>query len=282
MYELTNPVTIRHLCERFGFAMKKTYGQNFLTDSSVLVKMAEVAGCDGVLEIGPGFGTLTQALCAHAKKVVAVEVDERLRPVLSETLAGYDNVKILWGDVLKLNLKDVLKEHFQDMRVSVAANLPYYVTTPILMELLEGKHPFESITVMVQKEVAQRMVASPGKKDYGALSIAVQYYSEAELIAAVPAEKFVPRPKVDSAVVHLKLRKQAPVDADAKMFFSVVKAAFAQRRKTLINALASSGSFGVKPQVKEALASLGYDENVRGETLSLTQFSDIANIFSNK
>lgn len=279
MYDLTSPAVIRHLCEQYGFTLKKAFGQNFLTDADVLRSIADASGKDGILEIGPGFGTLTAMLASHAGKVVSVELDTTLAPVLETTLAGFDNIKIRFEDIMKTDITALLNEEFSGMPVSVAANLPYYVTTPILMKLLEGRYPFETIVVMVQKEVADRMVAKPGTKDYGALTLAVLYYTEAVVIDTVPAGKFVPAPKVDSAVVSMKVRRNSPIAAPEKAYFSLVKAAFAQRRKTLLNGLANAGSFGDKETIKRVLTSLGYHLNLRGETLSMKEFSDIANAF---
>ncbi len=276
MYDLTSPSVIKHLCDSFGFSFKKSYGQNFLTDKDVLFNIAKEAGTDGVLEIGPGFGTLTAALATEAKKVVSVELDESLKPVLKETLAGFSNVSVRYGDIMKTDLKKLLEEEFTGLPVSVAANLPYYVTTPILMKLLEEKLPFSNIVIMVQKEVAERIVAKPGKKDYGALTLAVSYYAEARITDFVPAAKFIPAPKVDSAVVALKLLPSPPIEAPEKDYFRLVKASFSQRRKTLLNALTNSGLYGGKERIRGILEDMGYDANVRGETLSMQEFSDLA------
>lgn len=280
MYDLTSPSVIRHLCDEFGFSFKKGFGQNFLTDADVLLSIAEAAGSEGVLEIGPGFGTLTAVLGNRAKKVVSIEIDRTLEPVLRTTLAGFDNIKIHFADVMKTDLKELINEEFPGMSLSVAANLPYYVTSPILMKLLEEKLPFENIVVMVQKEVAERIVAKPGTKDYGALTLAVSYYADAEIITTVPAESFVPAPKVDSAVVSMKLLKEPPIDAPEKDYFRLVKASFAQRRKTMLNALSNAGFYGSKDDIKAVLESLGYDSNLRGETLSMKEFSEIAKRFT--
>lgn len=280
MYELTSPSVIRHLCDEFGFSFKKGFGQNFLTDADVLLSIAEAAGSEGVLEIGPGFGTLTAVLGNRAKKVVSIEIDRTLEPVLKTTLAGFDNIKIHFADVMKTDLEKLINEEFPGMSLSVAANLPYYVTSPILMKLLEEKLPFENIVVMVQKEVAERIVAKPGTKDYGALTLAVSYYADAEIITTVPAESFVPAPKVDSAVVSMKLLKEPPIDAPEKDYFRLVKASFAQRRKTMLNALSNAGFYGSKDDIKAVLESLGYDSNLRGETLSMKEFSEIAKRFT--
>ena len=280
MYDLTSPEVIRHICNEFGFSFKKGFGQNFLTDADVLMAIAEAAGEEGVLEIGPGFGTRTAFLGNRAKKVVSIEIDTTLEPVLKTTLAGFDNVKIHFADVMKTNLKELIENEFSGMSLSVAANLPYYVTSPILMKLLEEKLPFESITVMVQKEVAERIVAKPGGRDYGALTLAVSYYADAEIIATVPAASFVPAPKVDSAVVKMTLLKNPLIDAPEKDYFRLVKASFAQRRKTMINALSNAGCYGNKDEIRGILESMGYDANLRGETLSMEEFSEIAKCFA--
>lgn len=276
MYDLTSPAVIRHLCDEHGFSFKKSFGQNFLTDKDVLFDIADAADAEGILEIGPGFGTLTAALAQKAKKVVSVELDKSLEPVLNETLAGFENITIHFNDIMKTDIAQLIDDELEGMEVSVAANLPYYVTTPILMKLLEGKYRFKNIVVMVQKEVADRIVAKPGKKDYGALTLAVGYYAEASIIDNVPSEKFIPSPKVDSAVVALKILRAPPIEADEKDYFRLVKAAFSQRRKTLLNALANSGAYGSKENIKAVLEQMGYDINVRGETLSMKEFSDLA------
>lgn len=280
MYDLTNPNIIRHLCDEFGFGFKKGFGQNFLTDATVLKKIADAAESQGILEIGPGFGTLTAVLGNTAKKVVSLEIDKTLEPVLKTTLAGFDNIRIIFSDVLKTDLKKLLEDEFSSMSVSVAANLPYYLTSPIIMKLLEEKLPFRNIVVMVQKEVAERIVAKPGTKDYGALTLAVSYYATAEIIADVPKESFIPSPKVDSAVVKLTLLEKPPIEASEKDYFRLVKASFAQRRKTMINALSNSNNYGSKDEIKSVLEKAGYDSNLRGETLSMQEFSKLALKFS--
>ncbi|MDP4133542.1 MAG: 16S rRNA (adenine(1518)-N(6)/adenine(1519)-N(6))-dimethyltransferase RsmA [Bacillota bacterium] len=282
MYDLTSPKVIRALCNEYGFKFKKSYGQNFLTDSDVLYKIAEIAGEEGVLEIGPGFGTLTAFLAQRSKKVLAIELDESLKPIIDTTLAGFNNIDIVYKDIMKTDIRALLNEYFNGMSVSVAANLPYYVTTPIVLKLLEERLPFKKVIVMVQKEVGDRMVAKPGTKDYGALTIAVDYYSKAEIIEKVPASSFIPAPKVDSCVVSMEIRTEPYINADEKMFFSVVKAAFAQRRKTLSNGLANSGLFGTKENIQKLIEELGYDGNVRGETLSIIEFSNIARLLNER
>ena len=276
MMELTNIHVIKDLLERHGFHFSKAKGQNFLTQAWVPQRIAEGAGVDtdcGVLEIGPGMGPLTQQLCLRAGKVVAVEVDRKLEPVLAETLAPHDNLEIIFGDVLKQDVPALVKEKFGDLRPKACANLPYYITSDILAALLEAKC-FETVTVMVQKEVAQRICAKPGSDAYGAFTVFCQYHAEPEILFDVPAGCFIPQPKVTSAVLHLKVRTE-PVCAvkDEKLFFRVVRASFAQRRKTLVNGL--SGAFGNlnKAQLTEILTGCGFAANVRGETLSIPEFA---------
>lgn len=275
--ELTSPKTIKDIASRFDFSFKKGLGQNFLTSRDVLEQIAEAAEVeDGVLEIGPGFGVLTQELCQHAKKVVSLEIDERLIEVLEYTLSEYDNVKIINKDVLKTDLRALINEEFDGKKISVAANLPYYITTPIITRLLEEKLPLNNIVVMVQKEVAQRLKAKPSTKDYGAITLLCQYYSEPEIITTVPAGLFVPPPKVDSAVLKLKLLDKPRVSVkDEDIFFKTVKAAFSQRRKTLQNCISSYFSIA-KNQVSELLESVGVDPLRRGETLSIEGFAMVA------
>lgn len=275
--ELTSPKTIKDIASRFDFSFKKGLGQNFLTSRDVLEQIAEAAEVeDGVLEIGPGFGVLTQELCQHAKKVVSLEIDERLIEVLEYTLSEYDNVKIINKDVLKTDLRALINEEFDGKKISVAANLPYYITTPIITRLLEEKLPLNNIVVMVQKEVAQRLKAKPSTKDYGAITLLCQYYSEPEIITTVPAGLFVPPPKVDSAVLKLKLLDKPRVSVkDEDIFFKTVKAAFSQRRKTLQNCISSYFSIA-KDQISELLESVGVDPLRRGETLSIEEFAMVA------
>lgn len=278
--KLTNSEVIRNIMSKSGIKFNKGLGQNFLTDDSVLADIVDGSQIDentAVIEVGPGIGCLTQALAEKAGKVVSIEIDKGLIPLLNSLFVAYNNVEIVEGDILKTDLKALIS-NFGDMKVRVAANLPYYITTPIIMKLLEEDLPILSITVMVQKEVAERIVAKPGGKDYGALSVAVQYYSEAEIIREVPAECFMPPPKVDSAVVKMVLGKK-DLGVDEKKFFRLVKAAFAQRRKTLINSIDGSNFYQMnKQQLKEAVESIGLDEKVRGEVLSLEQFAQLANI----
>lgn len=265
--------------QKTNFQFKKQFGQNFLIDSSVLehiLSFSEINKDDLIIEIGPGIGTLTEALCERAGFVVAIEIDDKLIPILEENLSARDNFKLIHGDALKVDYFSLLEEHKEFSSVKVVANLPYYITTPILMDLLEKKLPLKSITVMVQKEVALRMKAAPGTKDYGALSLAVQYYSEPSIVQEVPPHCFIPRPNVSSSVIHLRLHKKAPVSVqDPALLFKTIKFSFMQRRKTLVNALAS-GFHLDKRQLQDLLSSLSYPENVRGETLSLADFSLIS------
>ena len=265
--------------QKTNFQFKKQFGQNFLIDSSVLehiLSFSEINKDDLIIEIGPGIGTLTEALCERAGFVVAIEIDDKLIPILEENLSARDNFKLIHGDALKVDYLFLLEEHKEFSSVKVVANLPYYITTPILMDLLEKKLPLKSITVMVQKEVALRMKAAPGTKDYGALSLAVQYYSEPAIVQEVPPHCFIPRPNVSSSVIHLRLHKKAPVSVqDPALLFKTIKFSFMQRRKTLVNAL-SSGFHLDKRQLQDLLSSLSYPENVRGETLSLADFSLIS------
>ena len=265
--------------QKTNFQFKKQFGQNFLIDSSVLehiLSFSEINKDDLIIEIGPGIGTLTEALCERAGFVVAIEIDDKLIPILKENLSVKDNFQLIHGDALKVDYLSLLEEHQAFSSVKVVANLPYYITTPILMDLLEKKLPLKSITVMVQKEVAIRMKAAPGTKDYGALSLAVQYYSEPTIVQEVPPHCFIPRPNVSSTVIHLRLHKKAPVSVqDPALLFRTIKFSFMQRRKTLVNAL-SSGFHLDKRKLQDLLSSLSYPENVRGETLSLADFSLIS------
>jgi len=280
--DIGTPKRTREIIARYGFALRKSLGQNFLVDANVLLKIVEAAELDptkGALEIGPGIGALTEQLARAAGRVAAIELDRRLIPILEELLAPYGNVEIVHGDALKLDLKRLIAERFAGLaRVSVVANLPYYVTTPILMKLLEDRLPLEHIVVMVQKEVAERMTAPPGGKDYGSLSVAVRYFAEPEIICTVPRGVFVPPPNVDSAVVRLRLRDRPPVDVrDEAMFFRVVHAAFAQRRKTLANNLTALLGKERRQEAAALPAACGIDPGRRGETLSLEEFAALAN-----
>lgn len=285
MADLGSAKSTANIINKYGFSFQKRFGQNFLIDEHVLDKIVDAALIgeeDGVIEIGPGIGTMTQRLCEAASKVVAIEIDKELIPILSETMSGYDNVKIINADVMKTDLDKLIRDEFSGMSVKVVANLPYYITTPIVMSLLENHLPVESITIMVQKEVAQRMQAGPGTKDYGALSLAVQYYADTYIAANVPPNCFMPRPKVGSGVIRLAVRKEAEVEvADEKLMFSLIRAAFNQRRKTLVNAVTNfPGLDYSKEDIEKALAGLGISEKIRGEALSLQQFADLSNILT--
>ncbi len=280
MLDLTNIEVIKYLCNKYGFKFSKDMGQNFLTDSSVIdtISAAACEGVKGVMEIGPGFGCLTAALGVRCEKVVSIELDERLKKVLGETLAGFDNIKVRWEDCMKADIKEILETEF-DGGVSVAANLPYYITTPIVMKLIEGNYGFKKIVIMVQKEVAERFCALPGGKEYGAVTLGVQYRADAKVICEVGKEKFVPSPKVDSAVIEMTILDEPRVKPkDEKLFFSVIKASFAQRRKTLVNSLANAGKFGSKEKITEAVIKIGKDANIRGEKLSMEEFSLLSDI----
>lgn len=284
MDEIATPRRTKEIIHRHGFSFKKSLGQNFLIDQNILNKIVEAAGLDsskGALEIGPGIGALTEKLAQQAAAVTAVEIDQRLIPILQEVLEPYPQVRIHHGDVLKTDLAALFKRDFADVsKVSVVANLPYYVTTPILMKLLEEKLPLENIVVMIQKEVAERMAASPGTKDYGSLSIAVQYYSVPELVCIVPKTVFIPQPNVESAVIRLTVREQPPVQVDDEnFFFQVVHAAFAQRRKTISNNLKTR--FFPKEgreRLEVLLGEAGIEPSRRGETLSLHEFATLSNV----
>lgn len=275
---LTSPKTIRAISDMFGFTFKKGLGQNFLTSEDILEKIADAADCRGrgVLEIGPGFGVLTRELSKTAEKVVSLEIDERLLDVLEYTLDGCENVKIINRDVLKTDLHKLILEEFGGEKISVAANLPYYITTPIISKLLEEKLPLKNIVVMVQKEVAMRMSAKPGSKDYGAITLLCRYFSEPEIVASVPAGLFVPPPKVDSAVLRLKMLDSPSVSVkDEEFFFKTVRAAFSQRRKTLLNCLSSYFSIP-KQELADCLLTINIEPSRRGETLSIEEFAAVS------
>lgn len=280
MRDLSDRNQIRSIVNKYGFTFKKGLGQNFLADEDLFEKIVSAGESEGVIEIGPGFGTLTRALSERYEKVVTIEIDERLMPILENTLSDCENVKIINDDCMKINLRNLIDEEFHEKTVSVAANLPYYITTPIIARLLEDKLDLKNIVVMVQKEVAQRMSATAGSKEYGAISVMCSYYAESEIIADAPAELFVPPPKVDSAVLRLKVRKRPGVDTlDEKMFFKVVRASFAQRRKTLLNALSNAG-FGIeKKEIESILENLRIKPSLRGETLVMEEFAAIADEF---
>ncbi|MCU6710864.1 16S rRNA (adenine(1518)-N(6)/adenine(1519)-N(6))-dimethyltransferase RsmA [Paenibacillus sp. J5C_2022] len=278
---VATPKRTKEIIARHGFSFKKSLGQNFLIDGNVLsaiVAAAELDKTKGALEIGPGIGALTQRLAAEAGKVTAVELDQRLIPILQEVLEGEEHVRVVHGDVLKLDLKELFEQQFSDVSgVSVVANLPYYVTTPILMKLLEERLPLEHIVVMIQKEVAQRMAAKPGGKEYGSLSVAVQYYCETSIVCHVPHTVFIPQPNVDSAVIKLSLRSKPAVEvSDERLFFRIVQASFAQRRKTLANNLTVVVGKERREALNELLHSLGIEPSRRGETLSLEEFGRLS------
>ena len=279
MNALTDIKYVKTLLGEAGFTFSKQLGQNFLVNPSVCPKMADMCGCEGigVIEIGTGVGVLTTELAKRAKRVVAIELDERLRPVLDVTLKDHDNVTVIFGDVLKIDLEKVLSDYFDGMEVCVCANLPYYITSPIVMSLLESKLPFKAITVMVQKEAAQRLCADMGTRKCGAVTAAVSYYAKAEKLFSVERGSFMPSPNVDSAVIRLTVHRDPPVAAnDEKMLFSVIRAAFSQRRKTLPNSIASGTSF-TKEQIISALECCSIKPTARAEELTLSQFADISN-----
>ncbi len=283
--KLSNPSELKSVIEKHGFSFSKSLGQNFLIDRNILDKIVTGSGIDkswGVLEIGPGAGTLTRELAASANKVVAVEIDKSLIPLLEDTLSEFDNVSVICEDVMKVDLKSLIAGQFGDMPVAVVANLPYYITTPIIMSFLENEIPVKSLTVMVQKEVAQRMAASPGGKDYGALSAAVQFYTDPKIICRAEPHCFMPQPKVESVVIKLSVLEKPGVEvADRKFMFEVIKSAFGQRRKTLLNALSKSPYINVEKQkVAEAIEKIGLDANIRGEKLTLEQFANLADIIN--
>lgn len=279
--ELSNIKTIENILKKHGFSFKKSLGQNFLINPDVCPRMATLA-CDnemGVIEIGPGIGVLTKELSHVAKKVVTIELDERLQSILKETLSECENVDIIFGDAMKLDLAKIIEERFFDCReVCVCANLPYYITSPILMMLLESKLPVSNITVMVQKEAAERLCAKVGSREAGAVTVAVEYYSEAEILFEVDRNSFMPPPNVESAVIQLKVRKQPSVEVnDEKQFFYLVKACFAQRRKTLVNSVSNTTAF-TKENIKHALNKLNLNENIRAEQLTIEDLAKLSNM----
>ncbi len=288
MKHLYNATNTLEIIRKYNFVFQKRFGQNFLIDGNIVEKIVALAGItdtDFVLEIGPGIGTMTQVLCEHAREVVAVEIDKNLIPILRETLAPYDNVTVLNEDVLKVDIAALSQEKNAGRPIKVVANLPYYITTPIIMQMFESHVPLESITVMVQREVADRMQVGPGTKDYGALSLAVQYYAQPKLVLKVPAGCFMPRPNVDSAVIRMNCYEKPPVQVpDEKLLFALIRAAFNQRRKTLVNALDNSGELksayaGItKTSVEAALKELQLSPSVRGEALTLEQFAGLSRL----
>lgn len=285
MATLGNPKNTIEIIQKYQFAFQKKFGQNFLIDTHVLDKIISAAGITGddcVLEIGPGIGTMTQYLAEHAGKVVAVEIDTNLLPILDETLKGYSNVTVINSDILKLDMNQLVDEYNDGRPIKVVANLPYYITTPIIMGLFESNVPIDNITVMVQKEVADRMQVGPGSKDYGALSLAVQYYAKPYIVANVPPNCFIPRPNVGSAVIRLTRYKEPPVQVDEPgVMFRLIRASFNQRRKTLQNGLNNSPEVPyTKEQIAAAIESLGVPASVRGEALTLEQFAGLSNYFT--
>ncbi|MEE0116740.1 MAG: 16S rRNA (adenine(1518)-N(6)/adenine(1519)-N(6))-dimethyltransferase RsmA [Lachnospiraceae bacterium] len=287
MATLGIPQNTIEVLQKYHFNFQKKFGQNFLIDTHVLEKIiaaADVTKDDFVLEIGPGIGTMTQYLCEHARAVAAVEIDKNLIPILGDTLGAYDNVEIINQDILKVDIRKLADEKNGGRPIKVVANLPYYITTPIIMGLFESHVPIDSITVMVQKEVADRVQVGPGTKDYGALSLAVQYYAAPEIVAIVPPNCFMPRPKVGSAVIRLTRHKEPPVQVeDEKLMFRIIRASFNQRRKTLANGLKNSGELTLSKEViEESITELGVPVTIRGEALSLAQFAELSNIILKK
>lgn len=282
MAYLGSPSATKEVINKYSFAFQKKFGQNFLIDSNILeniVEVAEITKDDFVLEIGPGIGTMTQYLCEAARQVVAVEIDKMLIPILEDTLSEYDNVEVINQDVLKVDIKSLAKEKNDGKPIKVVANLPYYITTPIIMGLFESGVPIESITIMVQKEVADRMQTGPGSKEYGALSLAVQYYADAKVMLNVSATCFMPRPNVDSAVIKLTRHKEPVVEVkDEKLMFRVIRASFNQRRKTLVNGLKNSSELDFsKEEIISAIQKIGKEESIRGEKLTLEEFAELSN-----
>lgn len=279
---LGNPKNTIEVLNKYKFVFQKKFGQNFLIDEHVLgkiIRSAQITEDDFVVEIGPGIGTLTQYLAASAREVAAIEIDDALIPILEDTLSAYDNVTVIHEDVLKVDLCKLAKEKNGGKPIKVVANLPYYITTPIIMGLFENHVPVESITIMVQKEVADRMKTGPGSKDYGALSLAVQYYAKPELVANVPPNCFMPRPRVGSAVIRLTRHTEVPVQAeDEKLMFQIIRASFNQRRKTLVNGLGNAPELHIpKEMTAEVLDEMGLSASVRGEALNLAQFAELSN-----
>ncbi len=283
MANLGIPRNTIEILQKYNFNFQKKYGQNFLIDAGVLTRIisaAEITGDDCVLEIGPGIGTMTQYLAEHAREVVAVEIDKNLIPILEETLSAYDNVTVINEDILKVDIGEIAEKKNGGRPIKVVANLPYYITTPIIMGLFENHVPLESITVMVQKEVAQRMQVGPGTKDYGALSLAVQYYAKPETVANVPPNCFIPRPGVGSAVIRLTCYREKPVQVkDEKKMFALIRASFNQRRKTLVNAIGNAPELGIsKEKAAAALDRMQLSPAIRGEALTLEQFARLSEL----
>ena len=287
MATLGNPKNTIEVLQKYHFNFQKKFGQNFLINTSILeeiIDAAEITREDFVLEIGPGIGTMTQYLAEAAREVAAVEIDKALIPILGDTLSAYDNVEVMNADILKVDIAKLADERNGGKPIKVVANLPYYITTPIIMGLFESHVPIDSITIMVQKEVADRMQEGPGSKEYGALSLAVQYYAKPEIVVNVPPSCFMPQPKVGSAVIRLTRHENPPVDVDnEKLMFQVIRASFNQRRKTLANGLNNFGSFSLgKEEIQKSIEELGVPVNIRGEALSLEQFAKLSNIINAK
>ncbi|KXZ40615.1 16S rRNA (adenine1518-N6/adenine1519-N6)-dimethyltransferase [Alkalithermobacter thermoalcaliphilus JW-YL-7 = DSM 7308] len=286
MDKLSSVKTTKEIVERYGFKFSKSLGQNFLVNSNIIQKIldgAQIGQDDYILEVGPGIGTLTKEMAKLSKKVVAVEIDKKLIPILSETLKDNENVEVINEDILKCDVKKIVDEKLNGGPIKLVANLPYYITTPIVMKFLEEDIPVSHIVVMVQKEVADRMKASPGTKDYGALSVAVQYYSDVDIITTVPKTMFIPQPNVESTVIRLKSYTQPKYDLiDKDLFFRLVKASFSKRRKTILNALSTYGLEFTKDEIKSALEEANIQETRRGETLSIEEFVKLANIMKKK
>ncbi len=283
MATLGSPSVTAGIIQKYNFAFQKKYGQNFLIDGNILDKIisaAEITKDDLVIEIGPGIGTMTQYLCETARQVIAVEIDRALIPILHETLQEYDNITIINEDILKVDINKIVQEQNNGNPIKIVANLPYYITTPIIMGLFEAHVPMKSITVMVQKEVADRMQVGPGTKDYGALSLAVQYYANPQIIATVPPSCFIPQPKVGSAVIRLTKHALPPVQVqNEQLMFALIRASFNQRRKTLLNSIHNASHLQItKEQVLEAVRKLGLTDTVRGEALTLEQFAELSNL----
>ena len=289
---LYNPTNTLEIIKKYDFAFQKRFGQNFLIDGNVVEKIVREAGVtkdDFVLEVGPGIGTMTQILCENAREVAAVEIDKNLIPILKETLAPYDNVTVINEDILKVDIKELAEKKNGGRPIKVVANLPYYITTPIIMGIFESHVPVESITIMVQKEVAERMQVGPGTKDYGALLLAVQFYAAAQIVLKVPASCFMPRPNVDSAVIKLVRHENTPVNVeDEEFMFCVIRAAFNQRRKTLVNSLSNSGELKGKEhnidkdKILNALETMNLSPSIRGEALTLAQFAQLSDLLAQK
>ena len=282
MAYLGNPKNTIEVLQKYNFNFQKKFGQNFLIDTGILEEIIDSAGItkdDMILEIGPGIGTMTQYLCESARQVIAVEIDTNLIPILKDTLSEYDNVKVINDDILKVDINALAEEYNNGKPIKVVANLPYYITTPIIMGLFESHVPLDSITIMVQKEVADRMQCGPGTKDYGALSLAVQFYARPKVVLNVPASCFMPRPNVDSAVIRLERFKTPPVDVkNEHLMFKIIRASFNQRRKTMLNSVGNSGIGITKEALTNALETMGLPLTIRGEALTLEQFAQLSNL----